>query len=582
MVSVSLRSLPGVQVITNYRAGWLRRDVVGGVVVSTLLVPQGMAYAELAGLPVITGLYTTIFCLIGYAIFGPSKVLVIGPDSTLGPMIAVTLAATVGAEASSDDAVATASFLALLVAAILIALGLLRFGFIADLLSKPTQIGYLNGLALTILVGQLPKLFGFSIEAEGLIAETKDFVDGVADGDTVGAAVVIGVISLGLIVGLKRWLPAMPGVLIAVVASIVAVSVFDLSGHGVDLVGKLPEGLPAPALPRPSSASDLPILAASACAIALVALTDTISTASVFAARANAELDGDAEMKGIGAGAFLASFFQGFPASTSGSRTAVEEQAGARTQVANVVGATMIIAMLLFVPGLLRNLPQPTLAAIVIAASMSLTDIGGAVRLWHQQRSEFAVAMIAFAGVALVGVVQGLAVAIALSVMIMFKRSWQPYFTTLGRVTGLAGYHDKRQYPAATEFPGLVIFRFDAPLFFANARTFRDQVRGVTKGDPGPRWVVVAAASITDIDTTAATILSELREALERGGTTLVFAALKDPVREKLDRYLGADWFRSMPSYPTVGTAVQAFGGENGSSPQRNDAPENYDSALPD
>jgi high affinity sulfate transporter 1 len=555
-------SLPGVRALAGYRSSWLRRDVVAGIVLCTLLVPQGMAYAELAGLPAITGLYTSILCLIGYALFGPSRILVLGPDSSLGPMIAATILPILGSGGSPERAIALASMLALIVGAIMIAAGIAKLGFVADLLSKPTQIGYMNGLALTILVGQLPKLFGFSTDANGLINEARAFVHGLGSGEAVGAAVAAGLVSLALILALGRWLPRIPGVLIAVIAAIAASSVFDLAGHGVSLVGPLPRGFPP--LTVPSPISDLPLLIAGALGIALVALTDTISTASSFAARTGQEIDGNGEMIGIGAANLAAGFFQGFPVSTSGSRTAVAEQAGAKTQVTGLVGAALIVLMLVLVPGLLKNLPNPTLAAVVIAASLSLADVPGTMRLWRQRRVEFALTITAFLGVALLGVLEGIAVAVGLSILNVFRRAWWPYQTTLGRVRGMPGQHDRRLHPEAEELPGLVIFRFDAPLFFANARTFREQMRRLAGADPRPEWIVIAAEPITDVDTTAADMLSELDTELNAAGTSLVFAELKDPVRTKLERYeligpLDPDHF-----FPTLQSAVDAYRSKTG------------------
>jgi high affinity sulfate transporter 1 len=554
---MSLHSVPGVRTIAGYRASWLRKDAVAAIVLTTLLVPQGMAYAELAGVPAITGLYTTILCLVGYAVFGPSRILVLGPDSSLGPMIAATILPILGADGSPARAIALASMLALLVGAIMIAAGAAKLGFVADLLSKPTQIGYMNGLALTILVGQLPKLFGFSIDANGLINETRAFVDGLSSGKAVGAAAAIGVLSLLMILAFGRWLPKLPAVLIAVVLAIAATSVFQLASHGVSLVGTLPKGLPPLTVPHP--VSDLPLLVAGALGIALVALTDTISTASAFAARTGQELDGNGEMIGIGAANVAAGFFQGFPVSTSGSRTAVAERAGAKTQVTGVIGAALIVLMLVFVPGLLKNLPNPTLAAVVIAASLSLADIPGTIRLWQQRRVEFALSITAFLGVALLGVLQGIAVAVALSIFNVFRRAWWPYQTVLGRVPEMPGYHDRQLHPGAEELPGLVIFRFDAQLFFANARTFREQIRNLAAREPRPLWILIAAEPITDVDTTAADMLAELDQDLNAAGTSLVFAELKDPVRSKLERYeligpLDPDHF-----FPTLEAAVDAF-----------------------
>jgi len=549
---------PGLGLLSSYRRSWLSKDLVAGLVLTALLVPQGMAYAELAGLPAITGLYTSILCLVGYAIFGPSKILVLGPDSSLGPMIAATIIPIVGANGDPERAIALASMLALLVGVMTVLAGIAKLGFVADLLSKPTQIGYLNGLAITILVGQLPKLFGFSVDADGLIPEAAGFAKGLANGDAVAAALAIGLLGLILIILLQRLLPKIPAVLVAVVVSILAANAFNLADHGVSLVGPLPQGFPPLTLPG-VSLSDMALLVGGAVGIAVVSLTDTISTSSAFAARAGQEVDGDKEMIGIGAANIAAGFFQGFPVSTSGSRTAVAEQAGAKTQLTGLVGALAITLMLLVAPGLLRNLPQPTLAAVVITASLSLADIPATVRLWRQRRTEFLLSMAAFAGVALLGVLPGIAIAVALSIGNVFRRAWWPYQTVLGRVPGVPGYHDVRSYPDAEQLPGCVLFRFDAPLFFANSRTFRDQVRRLAKAEPTPAWIVVAAEPITDVDTTAADMLEDLDEALNAQGISLVFAELKDPVRRKIERYELTRTIDPAHFFPTIGAAAAAF-----------------------
>lgn len=554
-------AVPGLGALRGYRREWLPKDVVAGLVLTALLVPQGMAYAELAGLPAITGLYTSILCLIGYALFGPSRILVLGPDSSLGPMIAATIAPLLVADGDPARAVALASMLALIVGAIMILSGVAKLGFVADLLSKPTQIGYMNGLALTILVGQLPKLFGFSVDADGLIDETVGFVEGVIDGLTVGAALAIGVASLLVILVLQRRLPKVPAVLIAVVLAIVAVDLFDLVDRGVSVVGPLPGGFPPLTIPE-VSLSDLPLLIGGALGIALVALADTISTASAFAARQGQHVHGNQEMIGIGVSNVAAGFFQGFPVSTSGSRTAVAEQAGAKSQVAGVVGALTILTLLLVAPDLLRNLPQPTLAAVVIAASLSLADIPATVRLWHQRRTEFSLSIAAFLGVALLGVLPGIVVAVALSIFNVFRRSWWPYQTRLGKVDGLPGFHDVQQYPDGAQLAGLVIYRFDAPLFFANTRTFRQEITELASTTPDLRWIVVASEPITDVDTTAADMLEDLDEWLNARNISLVFAEMKNPVRTKIERYELTRTIDPRHFFPTVEAAVEAYQAE--------------------
>jgi high affinity sulfate transporter 1 len=549
--------------LRSYRPSLFGRDLVAGLVVTTLLVPQGMAYAELAGLPVVTGLYTTILALLGYALFGPSRVLVLGPDSSLGPMIAATVLPLVAADGDPAAAVAYASLLALMVGAVTVLAGVFRLGFVADLLSKPTQIGYINGLALTILVSQLPKLCGFSVDADGLVDEAKAWIQAVADGEAVGAALAIGLFCLVLILVLQRVLPLFPSVLGAVVLAIFAVAAFDLQDRGVDVVGELPAGFPPFTIPIVPF-EDLDLLVAGALGIALVSLTDTISTASVFAGKTGARIDGNREMVGVGAANIAAGVFQGFPVSTSGSRTAVAFQSGSKTQVTGLVGAAAITAMLLVAPGLLRNLPQPALAAIVIAASLSLADLAGVRRLRRQRRSDFVLTVVAFLGVALLGVLPGIAVAVGLSILNVFRRVWWPHQAMLGRSAGIPGYHDTTFRPTSEHLPGLAIYRFDAPLLFANARTFRDQVRLLASIDPRPTWVIVAAEPITDVDTTAADMLEELVEDLAQSGTRLVYAELKDAVRQKMASYELTRTMKGDRYFPTVRSAVEAYQAESG------------------
>ena len=524
--------MPGLDVAATYQKSWFGKDIIAGIVLATLLVPQGMAYAELAGLPPITGLYTTVLCLLAYAVFGPSRILVLGPDSSLGPMIAATVLPLVASDGDPQKAVVLASMLALMVGVIMVLASVAKLGFIADLISKPTMIGYMNGLAITILVGQLPKLFGFSVSGEGFIGDLVGFVQGVAGGETVVAAAAVGVSGIVLILALQRWLPKVPSVLVMVVLAIGATSLFGLADRGVDLVGELPQGFPPFTIPT-LDFSDFALMFAGALGIALVSLTDTISTASSFAARSGEEIRGNQEMIGIGAANLAAGLFQGFPVSTSGSRTAVAERAGSKTQLTGVTGALLILLMLVLLPGLFRNLPQPALAAIVITASISLADIPGTIRLWHQRKTEFNLSLAAFLGVTLLGVLPGIGIAVGLSILNIFRRAWWPYETVIGRVPGVEGFHDVHFHPDAKHLPGLVIYRFDAPLFFANVRPFRENIRRLARTEPKPRWIVIAAEPITDVDTTAADVLLELDVELNAQGTSLVFAELKHGVRER-------------------------------------------------
>jgi high affinity sulfate transporter 1 len=549
--------------LAGYQRRWVSRDVVAGLVLSALLVPQGMAYAELAGLPAVTGLYTSILCLIGYALVGPSRILVLGPDSSLGPMIAATILPLVGADGDPARAIVLASGLAILTGLMMIAAGAGRLGFVADLLSKPTILGYMNGLALTILVGQLPKLLGFSVDADGFIGEAIGFFQGVVDGEVVVASAVIGLVSLAIMIVLGRVLPKVPAVLVAVVVAIVLSIAFSLAERGVAVVGPLEQGLPQFTIPS-LGLEDLSLLVVGALGISLVALADTISTATSFAERQGVKVDGNREMIGIGTANLAAGLFQGFPVSTSGSRTAVAEKAGSRTQVTGLVGAVMIALMLVAFPDLLADLPQPTLAAVVIVASISLADLPATRRLYRQRKADFALSIAAFLGVVLLGVLPGIVLAIVLSVANVFRRIWWPYRTTLGRVDGIPGLHDVDSYPDAAVLDGCTVLRFDAPLIFANAGTFRDEVLALAARDPQPAWIVVAAEPITDVDTTACDMLEELVQKLDKQGVHLVFAELKDPARRKIDRYglehvLADDRF-----FPTIRAATDAYVGVTG------------------
>jgi len=556
------RWMPGVRVLRTYERSWLSRDLVAGIVLVTLLVPQGMAYAELAGLPAITGLYTTVICLVAYALVGPSPILVLGPDSSLGPMIAATILPL--AAGSQEMAIALAGMLALLVGVVTVGAGLAKLGFIADLLSNPVRTGYLAGLAVVIFIGQLPKLFGFSTDADGLAAEAVAFVRGLGEGLTNPWALGIGLLSLVIILVLKRLSPRTPGILIAVVVAIGLSIVLDLAARGVSVIGVLPQGFPLPSFPA-VPVEDIPLLFAAAVGISLVAVGDTISTSGGFAARAGYEVDGNQELAGIGSANLAAGLFSGFPVSTSGSRTAVAFQSGAKTQLTGLVAAALVLAMLLFVPGLVQAMPQPVLAAVVIAASISLFDVAELRRLFRVRKTDFALAVACALGVMFIGVLEGIVVAVVLSVAYIFKRAWAPYSTVLGRAPDEPGWHDIRRYPDAEQVPGLLIVRWSAPLFFANANQFRDRIRQLV-GDstPPPRWVLVAAEPITDIDTTAGAMLADLDLELNAAGIHLAFAELQSAVRDTIVRYGLLQTIDVGHLYGSVKEGVEAFGREEG------------------
>jgi high affinity sulfate transporter 1 len=552
------RWLPGLQTLGAYQRSWLPRDLVAGIVLTALLVPAGMGYAEASGLPAIYGLYATIVPLVVYAIVGPSRILVLGPDSSLAPLIAAAvLPLAAGSEA---EAVALAGMLAILSGLLCVLAGLARFGFIADLLSKPVRYGYMNGIALTVLVSQLPKLFGFSVDAEGVLAEARALVHGIAEGETNTAALLIGVVCLVVILACKRWRPQVPGVLVAVVGATVAVGVFGLADrYGLSVVGTLPKGLPSFELPS-VSADQLQALVAGAVGIALVSFADTSVLSRTFAIRGGYRVDPNQELVALGAANAAAGLFQGFSVSSSSSRTPVAEAAGAKTQLTGVVGALAIALMLLFFPNLVQNLPNSALAAVVITAAIGLIEAAGVRKLYRVHKTEFALSIACFLGVALLGVIEGIFIAVALALLDFIRRAWRPYDAVLGRVDDLKGYHDVTRHPDARRIPGLVLFRWDAPLFFANAEVFADRLRGAVASSPTPvRWVVVAAEPVTDLDTTAADVLRGLDEELAAEGVDLRFAEMKGPVKDKLKRYALYERFGDDHFYYTVGAAVSAY-----------------------
>jgi high affinity sulfate transporter 1 len=530
---------------------------VAGIVMTTMLVPVGIAYAEASGIPGINGLYATIVPLLAYALFGPSRILILGPDSALAAVILTVVQPL--AAGDPHRAVALAGVMAVVSGAVCIAAGLARLGFVTELLSKPIRYGYMNGIALTVLLSQVPKLFGFSVKAHGPLRQAWGIVDRVIAGDTNVVALAIGASALVLILVLKRWL-RVPGILLAVVAATGVVAAFDLATRfGVSVLGPLPQGLPAPRVPL-VDVHDVVSVLSGGIAVALVSFADTSVLSRTYAARLRTRVDPNQEMVGLGIANLAAAFFQGFPISSSSSRTPVAEAAGARTQLTGVVGALAIALLLVFAPGLLEYLPHTALAAVVIASAIGLIEVSDLRRIYRIQRWEFWLSMVCFTGVATLGAIPGIALAIVIAVIEFLWDGWRPHSAVLGRVDRVKGYHDVTRYPEARLIPGLVLFRWDAPLFFANAELFSARVLDAAATSPTPvRWIVVAAEPVTSVDVTAADVLVELDDRLNADGIELRFAEMKDPVKDKLKRFelfarFGADTY-----YATVGEAVKAY-----------------------
>jgi high affinity sulfate transporter 1 len=556
------RLLPGLHNLREYRAAWLAHDLMAGLVLTTMLIPVGIAYAEASGVPGINGLYATTIPLLAYALFGPSRILVLGPDSSLAAVILATVMPLSGGDPTR--AVTLAGMMAIVSGLVCILAGLMKLGFVTELLSKPIRYGYMNGIALTVLISQLPKVFGISINDSGPLRELWAVARTVADGRANGTSTAIGVGTLLVVLALKRF-KRVPGILIAVVAATVAVEVFDLGvTAGVKVLGPMPQGLPSFAVPWVGLA-DLGAVAIGGSAVALVAFADTSVLSRTYAAKTRTAVDSNQEMVGLGAANLASGFFQGFPISSSSSRTPVAEAAGARTQVTGVVGAIAVALLLVLAPNLMASLPTSALAAVVIASAIGLFEFADLRRIFRIQQWEFWLSILCFVGVAALGAIPGIGLAIVVAVIEFLWDGWRPYSAVLGRVDGVRGYHDVQRYPDARRVPGLVLFRWDAPLFFANAELFQTRVlEAVAQSPTRVRRVIVTAEPVTSIDVTSADMLAELEQALRASGIELCFAELKDPVKDKLRRFelldrLGADAF-----HPTVGAAVDAYTAAHG------------------
>ncbi|EHK80644.1 MULTISPECIES: SulP family inorganic anion transporter [Rhodococcus] len=549
--------LPGVATARSYRRGWLRGDVTAGLALSALLVPTGMGYAQAAGLPPYTGLYATVVPMLVYAVVGPSRILVLGPDSALAPLIAAAVI-PLAADGDPQRAVALAGVLALLVGAILLVGGILRFGFLTYLLSTPIRVGFLNAIAIIVIVGQLPLLLGTSADESGVVAEVLDVVDDVFEDGVEPVGLLLGAGTLAVILVLQKVVPRIPAVLVAVVAASAAVEVFGLTDR-VEMVGALPSGIPAPVLGG-IERGDVIELLAPAVAVAVIAFADTAVLSRSFALRRGEDVDGSSEMRALGVVNIAAGATGGFPICGSGSRTPVLEQAGARTQLAGAVGAVTVAIFLLAAPGATAYLPQAALAAVVIAAASALVDAKGLGRLWRVNKIEFCLSFAAFVAVGLAGVLRGVLVAIALSLAVVIVRAWQPHRTELVELENIAGYHDRERHPEGHRIPGLVLVRFDAPLFFANGVILTKFVRElVREREDRIEWVVLAAEPITDLDISAVEELERLDDYLAHRGIRLAFAAMKGPVKDKLHRMQSGNRFGAGRFHPTVRTAVVAF-----------------------
>ncbi len=555
------RWMPGLQLLHDYQLGWLPKDLLAGLVLTAMLIPVGIAYAEASGVPGIYGLYATIVPLLAYALFGPSRFMVLGPDSALVAIILAVVLPLSGGD--PQRAIILASAMALVSGVVCISAGLLRLGFVTELLSKPIRYGYMNGIALTVLISQTPKLFGISIESAGPLRDVVSLFQALVDGKANWYAFAVGAGSLVVILLLKRF-ERVPGILIAVVAATLVVGAFGLeASHQVKVVGEVPQGLPSFALPL-IEMKDLTAVLIGGFTVALVAFADTSVLSRTYAAKTRTRVNPNQEMIGLGVANLATGLFQGIPVSSSSSRTPVAESAGAKSQLTGVFGALGVALLLLLGPNLLQHLPESALAAVVIASAIGLFEFRDLRRIHRIQRWEFWLSIVCLIGVVVLGAVPGIGLAVLIAVIEFLWDGWRPHHAILGRVDGIRGYHDISRYPDARQVPGLLLFRWDAPLFFANAEQFQRCIEEAIIRSPTPvRRVVVAAEPVTSVDVTSADMLVELERRLRKGGIELRFAEMKDPVKDKMHRLGVLDEIGAEVFHPTVGSAVDAYLGEH-------------------
>ena len=507
---------PGLAQFRGYQRDWLRGDVVAGLTVAAYLVPQVMAYATVAGLPPVVGLWAALVPLAVYAVLGSSRQLSVGPESTTALMTATALAPLAAGDPGRYAALAAAA--ALIVGVMCFVAGLVRLGFLADLLSHPVLIGYMTGVALIMISSQLSKVTGVSVEGDEFLDQIRSFVDRLDELHwptmTLAAAVLVVLLAFA-------WLaPRLPGPLIAILVAAVVVSILSLDRIGIKVVGDIPSGLPTPGLPGISTA-DLMALFIPAAGIAIVAFNDNVLTARTFAVRHGQDIDANAELRALGVCNVGVGLTQGFPVSSSGSRTALGDAVGSRTQLYSLVTLVFVLVVMLFGRGVLATFPSAALGALVVYAALRLIDVSEFKRLARFRRSEVLLALATTAAVLVFGVLYGVLVAIGLSILELLRRVARPHDAIQGFVPGVAGMHDIDDYPDAKLMPGLLVYRYDAPLFFANADDFRERAMEAVNDFPGPvEWFVLNAEANVEVDLTALDALDQLRTELERRGSS--------------------------------------------------------------
>jgi sulfate permease, SulP family len=547
--------LPGLAQFRGYRREWLRGDLLAGVTVAAYLVPQVMAYATVAGLPPVVGLWAALVPLAVYALLGSSRQLSVGPESTTALMTATALAPLAVGDPGRYAALAAA--VALIVGAFCFVAGLVRIGFLADLLSRPVLVGYMTGVAVIMIAGQLGKVTGVSVEGDEFVDQMRSFISGRSG--VHWPTVALSAAVLVLLLALARLVPRLPGPLIAILLATAVVAAFSLNRSGIRVIGEIPSGLPTPGLPGIGLA-DLSTLVIPAVGIAIVAFSDNVLTARTFAGRHGQRVDANAELRALGVCNVGSGLMHGFPVSSSGSRTALGDALGSRTQLYSVVSLVFVVVVMVAGRGVLSNFPMAALGALVVYAALRLVDVPEFKRLARFRHSELVLALATTASVLLFGVLYGVLVAIALSILDLLRRVARPHDAVLGFVPGVAGMHDVDDYPNADPEPGLVIYRYDAPLFFANAENFRERALAAVDENPEPvKWFVLNAEANVEVDLTALDILDQLRAELESRGIEFAMARVKQDLRESLEAAGLVDKIGEDRIFMTLPTAVEAY-----------------------
>jgi high affinity sulfate transporter 1 len=542
--------------LRHYRRSWLKGDLGAGLTIGALLVTQCMAYAPLAGLPPVAAFHAVIVALPLYALLGTSRHLVVGPDPGT--------AAVAGAGLASVAAVGTAAYvesaavLALLVGAVLLVAGLLKLGFVAQLLSRPALVGYLTGLGATLLVGQIPKLTGIPFESESFFGRIVDLVGNLGDVDPATAAMGLGTLVLILVV--KRLAPSLPAALVGVATATVLTALASLDEHGISLVGDIDADLPLLSIPT-VDAQVWGALVPTAIAVAVLGYADSFLTAKGVAGKRRYDLDANQELTALGGANVVAGAFQGMPVASTGSGTAAASAAGGVTQATFLVAAAFVALGIVAFPGLIEAIPTAALAAVVVSAALSLIEVAGFRSLWAESRLEFLLAVATFLAVCAFDVLAGILISIGLGIVIALFRMARPHDAVLGDSSDLDGWVDASAYEGVTAEPGLLVYRFDAPLFFANAARFAQRLEQALEENPGEeRWVVLDFEGIGSVDTTATEVLHDLCADLAVLGVERVAVARAN--RVALDRLRRARLLQPegpLHVYPTINATVRAF-----------------------